>query len=190
MEIEEEMNNIWTIQSKKVLNIIEEKEVYYPNINLLNGNYHSTYKIVLDSFNNINKCKYDGLIYGFAKYGKEQYFDTIDELYQYFLNNPAITAAFNLWSSEFVILQLEYEDNFNLIPIDFNDFIQIIPPIWDKEAYKIIVSRIEMGVYKGGYTLPSFTQVHTPYIKKQNIVRVYPNFNKKVSDKLGTIKLF
>ena len=162
------MENIWTIQSKKVLDIIKKEENYYPNIRLLRGDYQDAYKIVLDSFNIINKCKYDGLIYG----------------------NPTITDAFNLWSDQYIILQLQYENDFNLIPIDFNDFIQIMPPIWDKKAYQIIVSRIKKGIYKGGHTLPSFTQVHTPYIKKENIIGVFGNFNKKESDETGVLHTY
>ena len=184
------MENIWTIQSKKVLDIIKKEENYYPNIRLLRGDYQDAYKIVLDSFNIINKCKYDWLIYGFAKYGEKQFFNSIDELYQYFLCNPSITDAFNLWSDQYIILQLQYENDFNLIPIDFNDFIQIMPPIWDKKAYQIIVSRIKKGIYKGGHTLPSFTQVHTPYIKKENIIGVFGNFNKKESDETGVLHTY
>lgn len=182
--------NIWTIQSKKVLDTVQKDGSYYPNIRFLKGNYQGAYKIVLDSFNTINKCEYAGLIYGFAKYGEKQFFNNIDELYQYFLCNPRITNAFDLWSDQYVILQLQYEEKFNLIPIDFNDFIQIMPPIWDSKGYQIIVSRIKSGVYKGGYTLPSFTQVHTPYIKKENVIGVFGNFNKKKSDETGNIHTY
>ena len=122
---------IWTIQSKDVLKIIEENGCYYPDICYITGNYQSAYRIVLDSFNNINGCEYNGLIYGFAKYGKELYFNSIDELYQYFLDNPAITDAFDKWNNQNVILQLQYNENFNLIPVDFNDFIQIMPPSYN-----------------------------------------------------------
>lgn len=184
------MENIWTIQSKKVLDIVQKEGIYYPNIRFLQGNYQGAYKIVLDSFNIINNCKYDGLIYGFAKYGEKRFFNSIDELYQYFLGNPSIADAFDFWSDQYVILQLQYEKKFNLVPIDFNDFIQIMPPIGDRNAYQIIVSRIRNGIYKGGYTLPSFTQVHTPYIKKENIIGVFENFNKKKSDETGVLHTY
>jgi len=190
-EIRKKMEKyIWTIQSEDVLRIIKEKGCYYPDISYIKGGYKSAYKIVLDSFNNINKSEYKGIIYGFAKYGKDLYFESIDELYQYFLDNPAITMAFNKWNNQNVILQLRYEENFNMIPIDFNDFIQIMPPVWDKAAYETIVSRIERGIYEGGYTLPSFTQVHTPFIKKDNIIGIYGNFDKKASDESGVITTF
>ncbi len=184
------MNSLWTIQSKEVLSIVKEKGEYYPNISFSKGSYQSAYKIVLDSFNYLNNCEYKGLIYGFAKHGREQYFNTIDELYQYFLENPLITDAFNIWDDQYIILQLQYKEKFNLIPVDFNDFIQIMPPIWDEQAYQIITSRIKQGIYEGGYTLPSFTQVHTPYIKKENIVGVYGNYNKVASDVSGTVNIF
>lgn len=184
------METIWTIQSKKVFDIIQEKGSYYPNIRFMQGDYQSAYKVVLDSFNSINACKYDGLVYGFAKYGEKQYFNTIDELYQYFLRNPNITDAFNLWTNKYIILQLRYKEEFNLIPVDFNDFIMITPPILDEEAYQIIVSRIKNGVYEGGYTLPSFTQVHTPYIKKENVVGIFENFDKEKSDDTGTLHTY
>ena len=130
------------------------------------------------------------MVFGFAKKGVDQYFDNIDELYKYLLDNPLITNAFNLWNEEYVILQLKYTELFNMIPVDFNDFIQIIPPIWDPMAYSVICSRLEKGVYLGGYTLPSFTQIHMPYIKWENIVNIHGNFDKKKSDHTNSVNTF
>lgn len=176
------MNYFWTIQSKDVLELINKNGYYYPDKKQLNGSYTSAYKIVLDSFNQINKSSYKGLIFGFAKKANEGYFGNIDELYQYLLNNPLVTNAFHLWSDNYVILQLQYHEKFNMIPIDFNDFIQIIPPIWDTTAYAVICDCINRGINTNGYTLPSFTQIHAPYIKKENVISVCKNFDKSRSD--------
>ncbi len=87
-------------------------------------------------------------------------------------------------------MQLQYDESLNMIPVDFNDFIQIIPPVWDANAYKIICSRMKQGIFCGGYTLPSFTQIHLPYIKKDNVVSVHANFNKLESDQTGVISTY
>lgn len=184
------MNYIWTIQKKSVVDIINSKGVYYPDFYYKKSRCNEAYQFVLDNFNRINNCNYKGLVFGFAKRGKEQYFQSIDELYKYFIENPLVTDAFNLWNEEYVILQLQYNNNFNMLPVDFNYFIQIMPPILDRIAYDTICSMISQGVHIGGYTLPSFTQIHVPFIKKENIVKVYGNFNKINSDNTGVINTF
>ena len=175
------MNYLWTIQKKSVIEIIESNGCYYPNFKYKNKKCNKAYQFILNCFNQINESDYAGLVFGFAKKGVDQYFGSVNELYQYFMDNPLITDAFDLWNEEYVILQLQYTDLFNMIPVDFNDFIQIMPPIWDPRAYSVICSCLEKGVYLGGYTLPSFTQVHMPYIKKDNIVHMHGNFDKKKS---------
>lgn len=176
------MRYFWTIQSNKVVEIINNDMCYYPDIKYLKGNYESAYKIVLNSFNKINESNYNGLVFGFAKKGENNYFGNIDELYAYFLQNPLVTKAFNLWNNQYVILQLRYTEEFNMIPIDFNDFIQIMPPVWDKTAYNKIITCIKSGVNTNGYTLPSFTQIHAPFIKREHIINIYNNFDKNNSD--------
>ena len=184
------MNYIWTIQKKSVVEIINSKGEYYPDFHYGKKVCNKAYQFVLDTFNKINNCNYNGLVFGFAKKGNEQYFQSIDELYEYFMENPLVTNAFNLWNDEYVILQLQYNNNFSMIPVDFNDFIQIIPPIWNRSAYNTICSMISQGVHIGGYTLPSFTQIHVPFIKKENIVKVYGNFDKTNSDNTGNLTVF
>lgn len=60
---------------------------------------------------------------------KSQYFGSVDEFYQYFMANPLITDAFDLWYDEYVILQMQYTDLFNMIPTDFSGFTQMMPPV-------------------------------------------------------------
>ena len=51
------MNYIWTVQEKKVFDIIKNKGQYYPDFNISqNGNkWNEAYKLVLESFNSVNK---------------------------------------------------------------------------------------------------------------------------------------
>lgn len=184
------LSYLWTIQKKSVLDIINSKGVYYPTFRYDKRDCVQAYRIVLDSFNRINKGNYEGLVFCFAKEGESKYFESVDEVYKYFMDNPLVTDAFNLWDDEHVILELKYSDSFNLIPIDFNDFIQIMPPVYDRNAYNVICSRIKEGIYLGGYTLPSFTQIHVPFIKRENIVNIYGNFDKLNSSQTGILTTF
>ncbi|MBZ9634633.1 hypothetical protein [Clostridium sp. FP1] len=184
------MNYVWTIQKKSVVDISNSKGGYYPNFRYDQKKCNKAYQFVLDSFNQVNESDYAGLVFGFAKKGVAQYFENIDELYEYYMDNPLVTDAFHLWDNTYVILQLQYNEGFNKIPVDFNDFIQIMPPVWNNNAYNIISSRIKQGTYLGGYTLPSFTQIHIPFIKKENIVKVYGNFDKVNSDRTGMLTTF
>lgn len=183
------MNYLWTIQKKQVLDKINKDGCYYPDFNC-KSNYNSAYGMILDSYNNINNSSYKGLIFCFAKRGFNQYFNDIQELYSYFLNNPAITAAFNFWDNNYVILKLHYSEKFNMIPIDFNDFIYTMPPIYNEQIFECICSSIKKGIYPGTVVLPSFTQVHAPYIKQENIINIYGNFDKKESDRTKKTIIF
>ena len=106
------------------------------------------------------------------------------------MDNPEVTSAFNFWNEKYVILQLAYDENFNVIPVDFNDFIQIMPPIWNKSIKDAVCKNIKQGEYNGAYTLESFIQVHLPYIKDKNVINVYGNFDKKNSDSSHTLTIF
>ena len=190
----------WTIQSNKVVDIISREGCYYPDIQYVkNDIYKIAYKMVLYGFNNINESSYNGLIFGFAKKGENNYFQNVDELYEYFLQNPQITNGLHLWSDDHVLLQLKFTEEFNMIPINFNDFIYLMdfrytmPPhsyIKAHEIFQKIVDCIKNGINKNGITTPSFTQIHAPFIKMENIENVYGNFNKRKSDADKEIAIF
>ncbi|MDT8716975.1 hypothetical protein IAI10_09925 [Clostridium sp. 19966] len=180
------MNYFWTIQSRKVVDIVNSEGEYYPSFT----NRKKDYRIVLESFNANNKTDYKGLVFGFAKRNREGCFENVDELYEYLFQNPLVTDAFDFWDKEHVILKLETRENFNQIPIDFNDFNQITFPIWGMEVNKNIINLVNKGYYNDNSILPSFTQIHIPYIKKEMIVNIYGNFNKKRSDAAGELSIF
>lgn len=181
------MSYFWTVQSKEVVDIINSKGEYYPDFARRSK---KEYRMVLNSFNNINKTNYKGLVFGFAKRGGEGCFENISELYDYLLQNPMVTFAFDFWDKEHVILQLKVEENFNQIPIDFNDFNQITYPQYGEEAHRNIFTSIEEGFYNYKCMLPSFTQVHFPYIKMENIMNIYGNFDKKHSYDTSKLQVF
>ena len=181
------MNYIWTIQKKEILQRVERGEIYYPSFINEKRKCSESYNVVLNGFNKVNDTKYSGLVFAFAKAGVKCYFESVEELYKYFLDNPLVTNAFNLWGDSNVILQLKYEEEFNMIPVDFNDFTDLMPPSFNPRVCNITRQNINNGVYKGGILLKSFTQVHVPYIKQSNIVNVFENFNKKESDRTGKI---
>lgn len=180
------MNYFWTVQSKKVVDIVNREGEYYPRFT----NRKKDYRIILDSFNTVNDTEYKGLVFGFAKRNTGDSFKNIDELYEYLFQNPLVTDAFNFWDEEHVILQLELKEHFNQIPIDFNDFNQITYPIWGEEVNKNIINLVNQGLYNYKCILPSFTQIHVPYIKKEDIVNIYGNFDKNSSDEAGELGIF
>lgn len=80
-----------------------------------------------------------------------------------------------------VIIELDYEDDFNPIYIDINDFQFLMPPIMLLYPYtEESISRILRDIRMGEITLSDFPsnviQAHLPYIEKKNVVNVYPLF--------------
>lgn len=67
-----EYMKFWTIQTKNVIDIIQEKGIYQPDFNCsryLNANkkLNDLYSVILQSFNNINRKDLPGIIYAFMK---------------------------------------------------------------------------------------------------------------------------
>lgn len=64
----------------------------------------------------------------------------------------------------------------SIVPVDMNA--------------NMIMRGIQNGEYSGPIVLLSYVQIHIPYIKKENIVEIYPNFNKAESDAKKRILIF
>ena len=121
----------WTVQTKDVIEIIEEKGVYQLDFNNsrylhINNNLSELYSIILHSFNQINKKDLPGVIYAFANNDNNRIcpIHTIEEFKEFIKSKQAVIGGFwkQLDKDNSMILELEYEDNFNPIFIDMNDF--------------------------------------------------------------------
>lgn len=80
-----------------------------------------------------------------------------------------------------VILELNYENDFNPIFIDINDFQFLMPPVMLLPPYtKESINRIVADITQGRITLSEFPsnviQAHLPYIEKRNVINMYPVF--------------
>jgi len=181
--------------------------VYYPDINKSKGyeDMRLIYPLLLENFNNMNKGNIDGLIFGFyCENGKEN-FSSIEDLYEYFSSNPYVTQAFSFWNSNYAILKIELDESINIMPMDFNDAIKLcigrtndierVEALYNSvddfnKDIQCILYHLQMGIVNPYTNCKSFIQGHYPYLKTENIRGIFPNFNKKESDKGSCLKVF
>lgn len=180
----------WTIQTKDVIESIQEKGVYQPDFNSsrylhTNQNLSTLYSVILQSFNQINKKDLPGVIYAFAKSDNHRIYsiNTIEEFEEFIKSKQSVIGGFwkQLDKENSVILELSYEDNFNPIFIDINDFQFLMPPVMLLPPYtQESINRILRDITQGQITLSEFPsnviQAHLPYIEKRNIINIYPVF--------------
>lgn len=180
----------WTIQTKDVIRTIQNKGIYQPNFNNsrylhINNNLSELYSIILHSFNQINKKDLPGVVYAFAKCdnGRVYSIRTIEEFREFINSKRAVIDGFwrEVDKDNSMIIELDYEDNFNPVFIDINDFQFLMPPIVLFPPYtKKSINRILEGIKRGQITVSEFPsnviQAHLPYIEKRNVVNIYPVF--------------
>lgn len=181
----------WTIQTKDVIEIIQEKGAYQPDFNRSrylnsNKNLNDLYSVILQSFNQINKKDLPGIIYAFAKSDNNRIYsiETIKEFEEFIKSKQAVIGGFwkQLDNENSVVIELNYEDDFNPIFIDINDFQFLMPPIMLFYPYtQKSIDRILGDIKQGQITVSEFPsnviQVHLPYIEKKNVINIYPVFD-------------
>lgn len=82
------------------------------------------------------------------------------------------------------IIELSYNNSFNPVLLDYNDFQFLMPPVQVFPPFnKDDVGRIRNNIKSGRYfpsKIPSgIVQAHLPNISPNNIVNVYPMFSAK-----------
>lgn len=198
---------LWTVQSIEVIRIILEDGVYYPDCTKSKGysEMKLTYPYLLKSFNSLNCSQYKGIIFGYYKVNNGNFFYSIDDLYKYLYEHYSVTKAFNFWSKNYAILQIKLDDTINIMPMDFNDTIKLsikttndIPRI--QRLYKSItdfkidinniLTAMEKGEINSKTLTKSFIEGHYPYIKKCDILGIYPNFDLQLSKQKNMISTF
>lgn len=180
----------WTVQSKNVMDIIQKEGIYQPDFH--NSRYLKTnkelsdlYSAILQSFNQINETDLPGIMYAFARseYDGIYSIETIEEFKEFIKSNRVVINGFwkQLNKDQFVIMELEYEDSFNPIFIDINDFqflmppVMILPPYTNESIYRIL-NDIRHGQISVSEFQSNAIQAHLPHIEKKNIAAIYPVF--------------
>lgn len=180
----------WTIQTKDVIESIQENEIYQPDFNSsrylhINKKLSDLYSVILKSFNQINKKELPGIIFAFAKSDNNRIYsiNTIDEFEEFIKSKQAVIGGFweQLDKEKSMVIELNYENNFNPLFIDINDFQFLMPPIMLVPPYtQESINRILRDIMQGQITVSEFPsnviQAHLPYIEKRNVVNIYPVF--------------
>lgn len=187
--------DFWTIQSKKVLEIIEKNGVYKPNINkstyldefkktagtaidMYKGNVE-LYKLMTSCASQINNYfPLNGLVFCFCKtqdgyitdFKNKEEFD----LYMHEKENVVKSLLKNLNNPAHVLLHLEFNERFwNPLFIDINDYQFLMPPVittppYKDEDFEKIQTYITQGVCHPIFS-SGVIQAHLPYITKSMI---------------------
>lgn len=180
----------WTIQNKSVIEIIQKEGIYQPDFGKsrylkLDKRLNDLYSVILQSFNQINKKDLPGIVYAFAKGDSNRIYslESIEEFEKFIKIKKLVIEGFwkQLDKDDSVIIELDYENCFNPIFIDINDFQFLMPPIMRVYPYtKESISRILNDIKQGQITVSEFQsnviQAHLPCIEKKNIVNTYPVF--------------
>lgn len=181
----------WTVQNKEIINLVNKNGVFYSdfiksNYLKLNTNLKDLYNLVLESFNKINELNLRGIIFAFSQSDSQSVYEieNFTSFYSLIQNKRAVIES--LWnelkSNDVVILELNYNENFNPIFLDINDFQFLMPPIvfpypFSEQDIERICWSIENGEITRSVFSSNVIQAHLPYIKSENIVNTYPMFD-------------
>lgn len=181
----------WTVQNKKVPKIIDKKGEYYPDFKKSDylkkmPEMEELYDFLLTSYNEANGMDLSGVVYAFTYVDDMtiQSFDDYDE-FKGFVESRA-DAVSSIWDDivrkDAVVMELEYELDFNPIAFDINDWQALMPPqVCEPPYLPDVFDEIEENIASGVSFVsrkPSYLmQAHLPYIKKENLLNVYPAFS-------------
>lgn len=127
----------WTIQHKRVIEILERTYSYYPDFALSPLTHKPTYNRLLSVFNQVNGTSFAGLIFYFAKdprLDKDTSFTGVDDFRAYFRARTGVLNAINngdfkLLDADHLLCEVETDefDGMDRCPIDFWNFVMMIP---------------------------------------------------------------
>ena len=191
----------WTIQHKKVINILDEQGAYYPDFEKSPQAHSETYGKLLRTFNEINKTTYKGLIFCIAKDGrtdKSLTFSDDTEFFQYMRARPGVLNALNngsylLLDKEHLLCRVETDkfDQQCLCIVDFWNYIMMdgscrfqyemcrpnIPALKDV-TYNDFVGLSWKMMREGKMFRPLMSstifQANIPYIERDMLKETYP----------------
>lgn len=127
----------WTIQHKKVINILNDQGRYLPDFEKSPQTHRETYDKLLSVFNELNETAYKGLIFCIAKDGRTQgslTFQDEDDFAEYMKSRPGVlqtlnNGAYTLLDDEHLLCRVETDkfDRLCLCLVDFWNFIMMMP---------------------------------------------------------------
>ncbi len=189
--LKEDNMKFWTVQKKEVIGIINKEGVYKPDFRKSDylqiiPDLKDLYNIVLEAFNQVNNMRLDGLIYAFLKSDDEVIYQIqdIQEFAEFIKSKKAVIES--LWKqfnkNDTVIVELNYNEKFNPIFVDINDFQFLMPPImllppYTKSDVDRIINEMQNGQITRSVYPSNVIQAHLPYIKVENIINIYPMFS-------------
>lgn len=181
----------WTVQKKEIIDLVKKNGIFYSDFVKsdylkLNPNLEYLYNLVLESFNKINEMNLTGIIFAFSQSDSQSVYEieSFTSFYSFIQNKRAVIKS--LWnelkSKDVVILELNYNESFNPIFLDINDFQFLMPPIIFPYPFtEQDVNRVCWSIENGEITKSVFPsnviQAHLPYIKSENIVNIYSMFD-------------
>ncbi len=182
----------WTVQKKEMINLAKEN-IYQPDFRKsvylkYRPELKELYELVLNSYNKINNTNLPGLIFAFLQSDGKSVSEINNFDLFYSLIQRKKSAIRYLWeelrTQDALIVELAYDEDFNPIVLDFNDFQFLMPPIKITKSYteqdiKRICQNISNGIFESSPFPTDVIQAHLPYIKKENIVNRYPMFDLK-----------
>ena len=181
----------WSLQKKDIIEYTLANGFYQPDFRKsdylqLLPNIWPTYNLVLTSFNVVNGIDLPGLVFGFLySSGHSLYeFANIGEFRTVVREKRAAIKSMwsNLATEDARVVELEYEEQFNPILIDINDFNFLIPPVGFPPPYTPEdVGRLRKDLLNGVINTSIFPsgmiQAHMPYIRAENIRQTYEIFD-------------
>ena len=181
----------WTVQKKSVMDEVEEKGIFYPDFSKStfvseNKGLADLYQFLLTNYNRVNACDYNGLIFSFMRmHGDEvTFFNNYDSFKAGIIENREKIES--MWKKfiemDAVVVEIEMETHFNPFLIDINNWQFLMPPVialppYQSGDFNTIVDWLRNGTFGRGYYDPTLMQAHIPYIKKDDVVAVYPMFS-------------
>ena len=174
----------WTIQSKEVMDIIDNEGIYYPDNHksryaVQSKEYKAFYDWLVNAYNEINKSNYKGLVYVFSEASantirKISSYNTFQEIIR--RHKDIVWGIWKCFSKNYKVIELDFNENLNPLFIDINDFQVIMPPLLPMPEITYIKRALSQGkLIKTQYSC-NLIQAHVPYINKKDITNVYPLF--------------
>ena len=127
----------WTIQHKKVIDILNGQGKYFPDFEMSPQTHRATYDKLLSVFNELNETAYKGLIFCIAKDGRTQgslTFQDDGDFVEYMKARPGVLRTLNngtytLLDDEHLLCRVDTDkfDKLYLCLVDFWNFIMMMP---------------------------------------------------------------
>ena len=135
------MLETWTIQSKKVIEIINADGEYFPSLHHIDfeqdgfDHMRLCYYAAVSIFNLVNKQRREGVVFAMAP-APDEPFASMEEVSAFFQSDPEMFAFLakngkTLIDDNHVLLKLRYDEEFNPLPIDIHTFVAFSDYLYD-----------------------------------------------------------